>query len=155
DTELKSVEDLGAALAAHASDKKEVQLSVWRDGRTRAVLASPGKLGVVLAREPAPSALAQRRKEQRELALAHWADDGVWGELPGTPVEAEGLRRLFHQLGREVPLLTDSDASEQRLDGLARDGKLRDYRYLHLATHGELDDRGLLQSRLILSKDDL
>ena len=38
---------------------------------------------------------------------------------------------------------------------MARDGKLKDYRYLHLATHGQLDARGLLQSRLILSKDNL
>src|SRR5262249_13224004 len=139
----------------HASDNKEVQLSVWRDGKTRTVLAVPGRLGVVLDREPAPRALARRRQEQQQLALARSADDGGWQELPGTRLEAEGLRRLFHQQDREVTLLSDSDASEQRLDGLARAGKLKDYRYLHLATHGALDARGLLQSRLILSRDNL
>jgi hypothetical protein len=154
--ELKGLDDLDRAIAAPADGKRDVELSVWREGEKLTLSAAPGKLGVVLAKEPAPKALASRREEQRLMAQARSADDGgPFGELPATRVEAEGLRRLFHKQGREVTLLLDSDASEQRLDALARAGQLKGYRYLHLATHGKLDDSGLLRSRLILSRDNL
>ena len=52
-------------------------------------------------------------------------------------------------------MLTDSEASEQRLDGLAQAGELGRYRYLHLATHGEVDDRAPLRSAVILARDRL
>jgi CHAT domain-containing protein len=153
---LESIDDLGKAIAAHDGGKKEVELSVWREGKEMALSAAAGKLGVVLAKGPAPRVLAQRRQEQKQLALARSADDGSdWQELPGTRVEAEGLRRLFRRHKQQTTLLLGSDASELRLDRLARAGALKDYRYLHLATHGELDARGLLRSRLILSRDSL
>jgi CHAT domain-containing protein len=51
--------------------------------------------------------------------------------------------------------LADSDASEQELDRLAASKELGGYRYIHLATHGEMDDRVPLQSAVILSRDRL
>src|SRR5262249_37853207 len=52
-------------------------------------------------------------------------------------------------------LLLDSDASEQRLNDLAQRGELGNYRYLHLATHGEFDNAMPLRSAVILSRDQL
>src|SRR5262249_38696113 len=67
---------------------------------------------------------------------------------------AEALRRLFQ--GKPAPLvLSDSEASEQRLDDLAKGGELGQYRYLHLATHGEVDNRWPLRSAIILARDQL
>jgi CHAT domain-containing protein len=113
----------------------------------------PGPLGVVLADRPAPLALAeQHRLDNRLAAAARGGDD--WVALPGTRIEVEGLRRLFPAA---VPprLLLDSQASEQQLYALAKEGELGKYRYVHLATHGVVDDRFPLRSAVILSRDAL
>jgi CHAT domain-containing protein len=52
-------------------------------------------------------------------------------------------------------MLLGSDASRQRLEELAVSGQLKQYRYLHFATHGDVDDRIALNSALILAQDHL
>jgi hypothetical protein len=79
----------------------------------------PGKLGVVLATESAPKALAERYRLDRRLS-SRSGDDG-WPPLPGTRVEVEWLRRLFAAEPKPL-LLLDSEASEQKLDALAAAG---------------------------------
>src|SRR5262249_8663022 len=74
---------------------------------------------------------------------------------PGTRVEAEALRGLFTAQKQDIRLLTDSQASEQALDDLARSGALGKFRFVHLATHGLLDRETPLRSALILSRDQL
>jgi len=65
------------------------------------------------------------------------------------------LRRLFGD-SPTPRVLFDSDASEQKLDELAGGGgELGKYRYVHLATHGEVDDAWPLRSAVILSRDTL
>jgi tetratricopeptide (TPR) repeat protein len=154
DTDLTSANDLDKALQAHAQDK-EVSLLVWRNGASQTRTVQPGKLGGVLARDPAPKALADRRRFAEQLAKARSADEGDWQALPGTRVEAEALRRLFTGQKQDVQLLTDSLASEQALDALSRSGALGKVRYVHLATHGLLDLQTPLRSALILSRDNL
>jgi CHAT domain-containing protein len=78
-----------------------------------------------------------------------------WPELPGTRVEGEGLRRLCAGAGLRFRLMADSEASEQELDRVARTQELAGYRYIHLATHGDLNDRLPLQSAVVLSRDRL
>jgi CHAT domain-containing protein len=77
-----------------------------------------------------------------------------WNPLPGTRLEVEALRHLFGS-APAPKLLLDTQASEQELYALAQSGTLGQYRYLHFATHGEVDDRFPLQSALILSRDAL
>jgi tetratricopeptide (TPR) repeat protein len=151
DAELKSVADLKAAMTA-ADPKAEVPVRVWREGTTFERRVRPGPLGVVLAADAAPKVLAERYRLDRVLA-SRSGDDG-WGQLPGTRVEVESLHRLFGDKP-EPRLLFDSEASEQRLDRLASSGELGKYRYLHLATHGEVDDAMPLRSAMILSRDAL
>ena len=152
DTELKQLADLVKALS-QPGRKDDVPVTVWRVGKTFVRHVQPGKLGVVLARDPAPKALAERRKQDRQLASALRGGDGdKWDALPGTRAEVEALRRLFDGKPR---LLFDSQASEQRLDELATSGELGQYRYLHLATHGIVDNRFPLNSAVILSRDAL
>ncbi len=71
--------------------------------------------------------------------------------LPGTRWEVEALARLVPR----TTTLLGSEASEQRLDEWARAGKLRDFRLLHLATHGLIDEQTPARSRLLLARDRL
>jgi CHAT domain-containing protein/tetratricopeptide (TPR) repeat protein len=75
----------------------------------------------------------------------------AFAPLPGTNVELLGVGRVF----QTKRLLTGSEASEQDLNQLATAGRLRDYRYLHFATHGVLDVDQPMHSALILAQDRL
>jgi tetratricopeptide (TPR) repeat protein len=133
--------------------KARITVAVWRAGETLTVEVLPGPLGVSLAKEPAPEALAQRRRINAELLASR--GDGEWKPLPGTRVEVEALARRFQQAHQALTALTDSDASEQRLTELATGGSLGKFRYLHLATHGTVNWDFPLQSALILARDRL
>jgi hypothetical protein len=152
--ELESTADLLRLIAQHGT-AKEVRVTVWRAGRTDERTVPGGKLGVALADQGATAVLAERNQADQLLARGRAAAAGDWSALPGTRVEAEGLQRLCRQVNAPFRLLADSDASEQELDRLARANELARYRYLHLATHGDLNDRLPLQSAVILSRDGL
>jgi CHAT domain-containing protein len=151
DRELVTAKDLQEAIAA-TDGKGDVTVQVWRDGKTLDLHLRPGKLGVLLANEPAPKALAERYRLDRHLSSR--SGDHGWRPLPGTRVEVESLRRLFPAEPKPLVLL-DSEASEQQLDALAAAGELGKYRYVHLATHGEVDNSRALRSAIILSRDSL
>jgi tetratricopeptide (TPR) repeat protein len=152
-TDLGGPADFQALPGAEDRDQR-VPVTVWREGKTFDRQLPRGKLGVVTATEPAPQALAQQRKLDRRLVLLTRGNGRQWQQLPGTRFEAESLRRLF---GDEpsTKLLLDSEASEQQLHELASTGTLGKYRYLHLASHGEMDNAFPLRSALILSCDEL
>jgi CHAT domain-containing protein len=126
---------------------------VWRGGETFTAEVAPGPLDVALAREPAPEAIARRRRLEAELAAGR--GDGDWKALPGTRAEVEAIDGRFKQAGQSATLLTDSEASEQRLAELAAGGALGKVRYVHLATHGDVNWDFPLQSAVILSRDRL
>jgi CHAT domain-containing protein len=71
--------------------------------------------------------------------------------LPGSRREVQAIASLFDQ--SEVCL--DSQASEQRLEDLRTRGQLATFSVIHLATHGIIDDRSPMNSRLLLSQDRL
>jgi len=68
--------------------RRNIPLRVWREGAILRRTVRPGKLGVVLARDRAPKALAERYRLDRVLA-SRSGDD--WGQLPGTRVEVESF----------------------------------------------------------------
>jgi CHAT domain-containing protein len=70
--------------------------------------------------------------------------------LPGTQVEIAHLAGLFD--AKSVTTLTRADASEQRLDELRTDGELKDFRYLHFATHGKANNVRAFDSALMLTR---
>lgn len=148
--EVTSGEKLAAEIKAQSA-AKEVAITVWRAGVresfTRAV--PPGKLGIVVAIEPARQALAKRRESEAMLLARR---GGEWKDLPGTRVELNQLAALFPA---ETTTLVDSAASEQALEDLRQQGELARFRYLHFATHGESNDKLAFESRLILSQDKL
>jgi tetratricopeptide (TPR) repeat protein len=150
-TDLAGPADLKPLLDNPTTDKP-VAVTIWRDGATVGRQVRPGKLGVLLADKPAAQALAELRRLERRLA-SRSGDEG-WQPLPGTRVEVQALARLFSD-APPPRLLFDSHASEQELYALARSGELGKYRYLHLATHGEVDNTLPLRSAIILSREAL
>jgi CHAT domain-containing protein/tetratricopeptide (TPR) repeat protein len=144
------VRDLPALLAAlkkHAGDKpgKEPSLEIayWRAGKRRTARMFPGPLGISVDRRAARVAVRAEREAQRLLARTRQG----FVPLPGTRREVQALARLF---GRGEVLL-DESASEARLETLARQQKLKQYRYLHFATHGQADPEHPLRSFLALA----
>jgi CHAT domain-containing protein len=130
----------------------DIAATVWRQGRTFEARLGRGKLGVLLAKEPAPQALARQREQDRRQAALR---EEEWLRLPGTRIEAEALQRLFDSAGAGSDLLLGPQASEQRLHELAQKGTLAKYRCIHLATHGEVDHTWPLRSAVLLARDQL
>jgi tetratricopeptide (TPR) repeat protein len=146
--DLTSVEQLGQLVAAQAG-AKTVIVKVWREGQEQLAERelAPGRLGVTLTKEPAREAITARR--QTDQLLAQLRRGETYAELPGTQVEVARLAQLFDP--RHVTTLTRAAASEQRLDDLRRADRLKAYRYLHLATHGQANDVRAFESALILT----
>jgi len=147
--DLTSVEQLGKLIAAKAGEKS-VLAKVWREGQEKPAERElpPGRLGVLLDRDPARDAIVARRRTDQMLAKLTRGDD--YAELPGTQVEIARLAALFD--ARLVTKLTRQDASEERLDELRKADKLKQFRYLHLATHGQANNVRDFESALILTK---
>jgi CHAT domain-containing protein len=149
--QLTSADQLGKLRDAHAKDKSVV-VQVWREGQEKLAQRdlAPGPLGVALANEPAREAIAARRQTDQMLAKLRRGDD--FAELPGTQVEIARLTGLFDS--QAVTKLTRADASEQSLDQLRKDGELKQFRYLHFATHGQTNNVRAFDSALILTRPD-
>lgn len=146
--EVTSLDRLKELITANEKAKAN-PVVVWREGAAPLTIdVPPGKLGVVLDPDPAPQAVAARRKREEQLALR--ARGGEWAELPGTAAELRGLRDLFP----DATALTRADASPDRLAVLHADKTLGGCRYLHFAAHGEGNNVRAFESALILSGDD-
>jgi CHAT domain-containing protein len=146
--DLASVEQLLQLIAAKAGEKSVV-VKLWREGQEKMAERElpPGRLGVLLAKEPARQAIAARRQTERMLSQLTRGD--AHAELPGTQVEIAHLAALFD--AKSVRTLTRAEAGEERLDELRTTGELKKFRYLHLATHGEANNDSAFQSALILT----
>jgi tetratricopeptide (TPR) repeat protein len=132
-----------------ATDGGPIPVQVWRDGQTLERTVQPGKLGVMLSKRPAAEEV--RSKQEVERALERSARGKDYDPLPGTRREVAALAALFPE--RDV--LLGADASEPALERLAREGRLKQYRYLHFATHGEVDRVSMRKCALVLSQEGL
>lgn len=130
---------------------KTVPIQFWREADDKVVEREleGGALGVVLAKEPARTALLNRRLFAGQVAKLNRG--GVWDELPGTLAEVRELERLFPK--EQATTLLQSNASEVKLEALRQQGKLAQFRYLHFATHGETNGVRAFDSKLILAQD--
>ena len=93
------------------------------------------------ARPPAGTG-RDRRESQRcnKVLVAARAGDEDFAPLPGTRYEVEALARLFQSDDRPTRILLGADASEPELDRLAASGELGRFGFIHLATHGVIDE---------------
>jgi hypothetical protein len=133
---------------------KPIAVEVWSDGRLSRRELAPGKLGVVLDTRPAAAAVAERRKLERILVAARSGDE-EFAPLPGTRREVEAIARLFKADDRPTQALLGSDASEPELDHLAASHELARFGFIHLATHGVIDEAIPQRSAVILTQTGL
>jgi hypothetical protein len=124
-----------------------VRARLWREGEERVVRLNGGRLDADFDPRPANEALPERERLDRPLV----SRGPAYQPLPGTRLEVRTLTRLVED---STPLL-GSSASEQALEQLALSGKLKCYRLVHLATHGEVDDSRPLNTGVVLAKDRL
>ena len=126
---------------------ERVPLRLWREGRTLAGRISAGKLGVAVDKRPVAEALAAWRKQEGELLALGRGQE--WQPLPGTRLEARALAALVPR----ATVLLGPDASRQKLAELAAADRLKDFRLLHLATHGQANPARPRRTALILAQD--
>ena len=137
-----------------AEGDKQINAEVWRDGRSSRYDLDPGELGVVFDPRPAPVAIAENRRLQQVLVAAR-SGDGDFLPLPGTRYEVEALAQLFKADDRPTRTLLGADASEPELDHLAALGDLGRFGFIHLATHGVIDEGVPTRSAVILTQTGL
>jgi tetratricopeptide (TPR) repeat protein len=153
-TQLKNPAQLPTAIEAQqkasATGKEETTVSVpvqiWRAGKVLNRVVRPGALGVQFAQRPAGEVLQVKHAGDRAVQSSRGTP---FAPLPGTRIEAESIARLLP----EPVLLLGSEANVGRLEQLADQEQLRQFRYLHLATHGVANNRIALYSALILAPD--
>jgi tetratricopeptide (TPR) repeat protein len=120
----------------------------WRDGRAERTVPLPGgNLGVTIDPQP-PRQAVPRWREQSASPVPRGTGHKP---LPGSADEVNALAALV----KDSTKLVGSRASEQELDQLLESGRLKEYRLLHFATHGEVDEADPDRSRLILAQDHL
>ncbi len=134
-----------------ADGDKPIPIEFWRDGRSSRQDLAPGKLGAIIDPRPAPVAIAEQRKLQQVLVAARSGDE-IFAPLPGTRHEVEALARLFKSSDRPTIALLAGDASEPELDRLAASGELVHFGFIHLATHGVIDEAIPERSAVILTQ---
>ena len=146
----------GSTLKAHADLKtvaadagpKKVPVTYWREGITRQVEVAAGPLGVQIDPRPVKAAvLAGQAAEHVLLGMR----GGSHERLPGTRGEVEAVARLF-PAGSATTVMGEQ-ACESVVQDLARSGKMKGFRYLHFASHGESDPRNAYRSALIPAPD--
>jgi tetratricopeptide (TPR) repeat protein len=147
---LNNNDDLKVVLVGN----KPLGVAIWRDGKTIARELAPGKLGIVFDPRPAPEAIAASRAMNKVLLAARGGADD-FAPLPGTRYEVESLARLFQSADRQTRILLGTDASEPELDRLAASGELGQFGFIHLATHGVIDEAIPQRSAVILTQTDL
>jgi hypothetical protein len=137
-----------------ADSASPIVVDIWRNGQVVRRNLTPGKLGLVLDSRPAPEAIAMQRQFQQML-MATRGSSGELVPLPGTRYEVQTLAKLFQAEGRPTKILLGSDASEPELDRLAASDELGRFGFIHLATHGLIDDGIPFRSAVILTQTGL
>jgi len=144
---LNKKEDLNVV----SEGNQPIGVEVWREGRSFRRDLAPGNLGVVLDPRPAPETIAEQRKLHRVLTAARSGDED-FAPLPGTRYEVEALTQVFKSADRPTRTLLGPDASEPELDRIASSGELRHFSFIHLATHGVIDEAAPQRSAVILTQ---
>jgi tetratricopeptide (TPR) repeat protein len=147
---MKKKDDLKAV----TDGDKPIPIEIWRDGASLRRNVAPGKLGVIFDSRPAPEAIVEQRKLEALLSAARSGGEDL-AALPGTRREVKALAELFRSDNRPVRDLLGTDASEPELDRLATTNELKQFAFLHLATHGVIDEAIPRRSAVILTQTGL
>ncbi len=148
---LNTTEDLRTAIAGVQGDQKKVPIEFWRRGETLRMEIPQGKLGISFLPESAPEILRNRRGNERSARSTRES----FVQLPGTRREVQAISNTFALAKLSTRVLLGTDASEERLAELVAADQLRQFRFLHFATHGVPDPERPMRSRIILSRNNL
>ena len=141
-------------IVAAEGEQQQVEVEIWHDGRTTTRTVKAGPLGISVASQPARVVLEEKQRMDT-LLLAARSGTEAFRPLPATAFEVASLARRFRDTGSPVRTLMGRDASEAAVRHLAASGALADYRYVHLATHGVIDDQFPQRTAVILTQIDL
>ena len=133
---------------------RPIVVDVWREGRSSRRDLAPGKLGLVIDPRPAPEAIAANSAMNDVLTAARGGGED-FEPLPGTRYEVEALAGLFRSEGRPARILLGADANEPEFDRLATSGELGRFGFIHMATHGVIDEETPARSAVILAQTGL
>ena len=133
---------------------KSIAVEVWNLGRLSLRELAPGDLGAVIDPRPAPEAIAANRAIDKMLVASRGGGED-FEPLPGTRFEVEAIAQIFQTDNRPTRILVGTDASEQELDRLARSGEMGGFGFIHLATHGVIDEDVPGRSAVILTQTGL
>jgi tetratricopeptide (TPR) repeat protein len=145
-TMLKTGADLKTVPAEDGA--KRVRVTFWRNGEARRIEVAAGTLGIRF----------HPQRPAAEIILAHRAADEVRetltrGEalvpLPGTRREVELIAGLFPD--GQVTILLGEQATEPSLQELAQSEKLKEFRFIHLGSHGKSNPDVAMSSALFLA----
>ncbi len=146
---LEKKEDLRIA----AASPKPIAVEIWRDGQTLQRELAAGPLGVLIDVRRAPEAIAEQRALRQMLAQARGGHE--FARLPGTRFEVEAIEKLFKSDDRRVRALFEAEASEPELERIASSRELGKYGFIHLATHGVINEDVPARSAIILTQTGL
>jgi hypothetical protein len=156
------LEPSAKALGATADGQRPARKLIVLPSRTMAgipiePLLAPGDTRTV---SYAPSAtvykyLREQPRPDRHSGLLALGDPVCSPPLPGTRYEVEALAQLFKSDARPTRILLGADASEPELDGLAASGELSRFAFIHLATHGLIDEEIPTRSLVVLTQTGL
>ena len=135
-----------------AEGDEPIGVELWRDGRSSSRELAPGKLGVGV-RPPAGTGGDRRQSCDRQGARGGAVKRRR--RLPHCRARTTRSRRstrLFQSDSRPTRALLGTDASELELDHLAASGELGRFAFIHLATHGVIDEAVPLRSAVILTQ---
>ncbi len=107
--------------------------------------------------EPRHKSNEPKRPTDHELLpnLTARSGDEKFAPLPGTRYEVEALAQVFKSDDRPTKTLLGAGASEPELDRLAASGELVRFGFIHLATHGLIDEAIPQRSAVILTQTGL
>ncbi len=91
----------------------------------------------------------------KKIRSAARGGDEDFAPLPGTRYEVERLAQFFKSDERLTRVLLEADASEPELVRLAASSELGRFGFIHLATHGVIDEDVPARSALILTQTGL
>ena len=138
-----------------AQGNKPIGVELWRDGQESRREVAAGKLGVVLDTRPAGDAIAERRKLDRALIASRSGSNDDFAPLPATRYEVDAIALLFRSVERPTRTLLGETAGEAELNRLAGSGELVRCGFIHLATHGVIDEAVPVRSAVILTQTGL
>jgi CHAT domain-containing protein len=135
--------------ASRQAAVQRVTITLWREGEIRRLEVPPGPLGVESDPNLSVTQVVVAQRSAVEV-LEPTRDEGLI-LLPGTRREVRAIADLFPE--DRVTLLLGKGATESALQRMAREGQLKRYGYIHLATHGRVTPGIALGSTLFLAEE--